>query len=60
MQYIGAKDAIDRALVKQYSKIQTTNFDEPRVNSEDMWKKLNMHAAFQRNQIEFTKYKKAS
>jgi hypothetical protein len=49
--YIGAKDNIDKALVRQYAKIQTCKFDEPKITAEDMWKKLNMLAMGEKTQI---------
>jgi hypothetical protein len=61
MGIIGAKDGIDRALVKQYSKVQTYNFDDSaRITQDDMWNKINLFSISQKNQISLYKYQKAA
>lgn len=37
---IGAKDVLDKALVKQYSNIKTYNFTDEKVSADDMWKTM--------------------
>jgi len=41
---IGARDAIDKALVVQYATTQTNKFDETKISPDDMWKNINMMA----------------
>lgn len=41
---IGARDALDRALVKRYAETTTNKMDEQKVNPDDMWKNINMMA----------------
>lgn len=61
MGLIGAKDILDRALVKQYSKVQTANLDNSTIiNQEEMWNKIALFSINQKNQINFYKYKKVS
>ncbi|NLF82472.1 MAG: hypothetical protein GX568_00615 [Candidatus Gastranaerophilales bacterium] len=61
MGLIGAKDLLDRALVKQYAKVQTSNLDDSiRINQEEMWNKIALFSTYQKNQINFSKYKKVS
>ena len=62
MYHIGAKDNIDRALVKQYASVKTSNFDSDiKINPEDMWKKINLIAIGKKTHITLMKnYKKAS
>lgn len=41
--YIGAKDKVDKAIVKYYANTQTTKFDnEQKIKPDDMWKMINM------------------
>jgi hypothetical protein len=61
MGLIGAKDMLDRALVKQYAKVQTSNLDNSTIISqEEMWNKIALFSINQRNQINLYKYQKAS
>ncbi len=39
---IGAKDPIDRALVRHYANVKTCSFSEEKISPDDMWKKINM------------------
>ncbi|HSA06297.1 MAG TPA: hypothetical protein P5556_03885 [Candidatus Gastranaerophilales bacterium] len=55
MYLIGAKDKVDKALVRQYSKIQTTNFDDVKVNPDEMWAKITMLSNENKAHINFTK-----
>lgn len=48
--YIGAKDKLDKALVKQYAKVQTNNFsNNEKINPDDMWKMITMHSIQTKN-----------
>ncbi len=62
MYQIGAKDSIDRALVKQYASIKTSNFDSDiKIKPEDMWEKINLIAIGKKTHIDLMRnYKKAS
>ena len=62
MYLIGAKDNIDRALVRQYASAQTSNFsDDIKMDSEDVWEKLNLLATGQKTHINLMgKLKKVS
>ena len=51
MSMIGAKDNLDRALVRQYASSQTTNFDAPKMEAEDAWNKMNLLAMGQKAHI---------
>ena len=46
---IGAKDKIDRALVKNYANVKTTNFDSPKLNPDDILKIITQLSMIQRN-----------
>jgi len=39
---IGAKDPLDKALVKHYANVKTNSLNEERISPDDMWKKINM------------------
>lgn len=62
MLNIGAKDNLDRALVRQYANAQTSNFDDSiRISSEEMWEKINLLSIGQKTHINLLKnFKKAS
>jgi hypothetical protein len=61
MGIIGAKDLIDRALVKQYAKIQTANLDNTiRITQDEMWDKIALLSLVNKNQISLYKYQKAA
>lgn len=61
MGVIGAKDGIDRALVKQYAKVQTSNIDDSiRMTQDEMWNKIALFSTGHMNQISLYKYQKAS
>ncbi len=50
MSNIGAKDTIDRALVRQYANVQTCNFDaESTVDPESMWKTIDLLSTTQKS-----------
>ena len=52
MYFIGAKDKVDKALVKQYASIKTANYDDAvKIDAEDMWNKINLFATGQKAQI---------
>jgi len=53
MMRIGAKDRLDKALVKQYANIQTSNLDDSRMDSEEMWEKMNLFAMGQKALLNF-------
>ena len=55
MKCIGARDGIDRALIRQYANVQTCNFDDVKINSEDMWDKINMLAMRNKTYISLRK-----
>jgi len=40
--YIGAKDKIDRALVKQYASVQTCKFDNEKIKPDEMLKMIDL------------------
>lgn len=45
---IGAKDKLDRALVKQYATAQANNVNTVKINPDDMMDKINMMAIYYR------------
>ena len=45
---IGAKDPIDRALVRHYANIKTNSLDEEKISADDMWKKIYMMSLSQK------------
>jgi len=52
MYYIGARDNIDRALVKQYASVQTSNFDDSvKISPDEMWDKINMIGMNQKSHL---------
>ena len=40
--YIGARDNIDRALVRQYANTQTATFDHEKINPDEILRMINM------------------
>lgn len=47
--YIGAKDNIDRALVKQYATVQTCTFDNEKISPDDVLRMISLLSMQQRN-----------
>jgi len=41
---VGAKDKLDKALVRQYANARTNIIVEEKINADEMWKKINMMA----------------
>lgn len=62
MYYIGAKDNIDKALVRQYANTQTSNFDtDIKIEPDEMWEKINLLSINQKSHFDLIKnLKKAS
>lgn len=56
MGCIGAKDKIDKALVRQYANTQTSNFDaDIKVDPEEMWKKIDLFSINQRSHLDLVR-----
>lgn len=56
MKNIGAKDGIDKALVKQYADAKTSNFDEDiKMDPEEFWKKINLLSINQKSHFQLIK-----
>lgn len=47
--FIGAKDNIERALVKHYSGVQTCNFDNEKIKPDDVLRMIDMLSMTQKN-----------